>query len=72
MDSNISVIVPAYNESSNIKKLLKEIKLNIKSQIIIVDDSNNNLTKNFLKKKKKKIIYIKRNKNRISYKQNKT
>ena len=62
MDSNISVIVPAYNESSNIKKLLKEIKLNIKSQIIIVDDSNNNLTKNFFKKKKKKIIYIKRNK----------
>jgi dolichol-phosphate mannosyltransferase len=62
MNSNISVIVPAYNESSNIKKLLKEIKQNIKSEIIIVDDSNNNLTKNCIKKEKIKIIYIKRNK----------
>jgi dolichol-phosphate mannosyltransferase len=60
MNSNISIIVPTYNESSNIKKLLKEIRLNIKSQIIIVDDSNNNLTKNLLKKEKMKIIYIKR------------
>lgn len=60
MNSNISIIVPAYNESSNIKKLLKEIRLNIKAQIIIVDDSNNNLTKNLLKKEKMKIIYIKR------------
>jgi dolichol-phosphate mannosyltransferase len=62
MNSNISIIVPAYNESSNIKKILKEIRLNIKSQIIIVDDSNNNLTKNLLKKEKIKIIYIKRTK----------
>ena len=60
MNSNISIIVPAYNESSNIKKLLKEIRLNIKAQIIIVDDSNNNLTKNLLKKEKMKITYIKR------------
>jgi dolichol-phosphate mannosyltransferase len=62
MTSNIAVIVPAYNESENITKLLKEIRLNIKSQIIVVDDSNNNLTKNIFKKNKIKITYIKRNK----------
>jgi glycosyltransferase involved in cell wall biosynthesis len=62
MTSNIAIIVPAYNESENITKLLKKIRLNIKSQIIVVDDSNNNLTKNILKKNKIKIKYIKRNK----------
>jgi dolichol-phosphate mannosyltransferase len=62
MSSNIAIVIPAYNESENIKNLLKKIKLNIKSQIIVVDDSNDNLTKNLLKKIKINIIYIKRNK----------
>jgi len=62
MTSKISIIIPAYNESENISKLLKKIKLNIKSQIIIVDDSNNNLTENILKNNKIKINYIKRHK----------
>jgi dolichol-phosphate mannosyltransferase len=61
MNSNLVIIVPAYNESSNIEKLIKEIRTNIKSQIIIIDDSNNNLTKDIIKNKKK-ITYIKRNK----------
>jgi glycosyltransferase involved in cell wall biosynthesis len=62
MTSNIAIIIPAYNESDNIKNLIKKIRQNIKSQIIVVDDSNNNLTKNILKKIKTNIIYIKRNK----------
>ena len=62
MNSNIAIIIPAYNESENIKDLLKKIRQNIKSQIIVVDDSNNNLTKNILKKIKTNIVYIKRNK----------
>jgi len=62
MTSNISIVIPAYNESENIKNLLKKIRLNIKSQIIVVDDSNNNLTKKVLKKIKINIVYIKRNK----------
>jgi dolichol-phosphate mannosyltransferase len=62
MKTNIAIIIPAYNESENIKKLLKEIRLNIKSQIILVDDSCNNLTKTVLKKANIKITYIKRNK----------
>jgi dolichol-phosphate mannosyltransferase len=62
MTSNIAIIIPAYNESDNIKNLIKKIRQNIKPQIIVVDDSNNNLTKNLLKKIKTNIIYIKRNK----------
>jgi glycosyltransferase involved in cell wall biosynthesis len=62
MTSNIAIIIPAYNESDNIKNLIKKIRQNIKPQIIVVDDSNNNLTKNILKKIKTNIIYIKRNK----------
>jgi len=62
MSSNIAIVIPAYNESENIKNLLKKIRKNIKSQIIVVDDSNNNLTKNVLKKIKTNILYIKRNK----------
>ena len=62
MASNIAIIIPAYNESDNIKNLIKKIRQNIKSQIIVVDDSNDNLTKNILKKIKTNIIYIKRNK----------
>ncbi len=55
MSTNISIIIPAYNESDNIEILLKKIKENIKSHIIIIDDSNNNLTKSVLKKKKSKL-----------------
>jgi glycosyltransferase involved in cell wall biosynthesis len=62
MTSNITIVIPAYNESDNIKNLIKKIRQNIESQIIVVDDSNNNLTKNILKKIKTNIIYIKRNK----------
>ena len=58
--SKVAIIIPAYNESENIATLLKEIKRNINSKIIIVDDSNNDLTKNILIKEK--ITYIKRKK----------
>jgi dolichol-phosphate mannosyltransferase len=62
MTSHITIVIPAYNESENIKNLIKKIRQNIKCQIIIVDDSNDILTKNILKNKKSNIIYIKRNK----------
>jgi dolichol-phosphate mannosyltransferase len=62
MTSHITIVIPAYNESENIKNLIKKIRQNIKCQIIIVDDSNDILTKNIYKKKKSNIIYIKRNK----------
>jgi glycosyltransferase involved in cell wall biosynthesis len=52
MTSNITIVIPAYNESENIKNLIKKIRQNIKCQIIIVDDSNDILTKNIYKKKK--------------------
>lgn len=58
-----AIIIPAYNESLNIIDLIKKIKKNLKSLIIIVDDSNNFLTKDVIKKKKfKNLIYIKRKK----------
>jgi glycosyltransferase involved in cell wall biosynthesis len=60
MSTNISTIIPAYNESDNIENLLKKIRENIKSNIIIIDDSSNNLTKSILIKKKIKVTYIKR------------
>lgn len=62
MTSKVSIIIPAYNESKNIQKLLNKIKQNIKSQIIIVDDSNNNFTEEIIIKKKIKVNYIKRQK----------
>ena len=52
MSTNISTIIPAYNESDNIENLLKKIREIIKSNIIIIDDSSNNLTKSILIKKK--------------------
>ena len=59
---NVAIIIPAYNEEKNIERLLKEIKKNIKAEIVVVDDSINDLTKNIIIQKKINIIYIKRNK----------
>jgi dolichol-phosphate mannosyltransferase len=62
-DFKVAIIIPAYNESNNILKLIEKINYYLKSTIVIIDDSNNNFTKNILSKKKtKNIIYIKRNK----------
>lgn len=59
---NVAIIIPAYNEEKNIERLLKEIKKNIKAEIVVVDDSINDLTRNIIMQKKFNIIYIKRNK----------
>jgi dolichol-phosphate mannosyltransferase len=59
----VAIIIPAYNESNNILRLIKKINYYLKSTIVIVDDSNNDFTKKILSKTKiKNIIYIKRTK----------
>jgi len=45
--NNITVIIPAYNEETSIKKVLNEIKENIDNdlyEIIVVDDGSNDKT----------------------------
>lgn len=58
----IAVIVPAFNESKNILKLILLIKKYINSEIIIVDDSINNETEKIIKNKKINCYYFRRNK----------
>ena len=58
----IAVIVPAFNESENILKLIFLIKKYINSEIIIVDDSINNETEKIIQKKKINCYYFRRNK----------
>ena len=61
----LTIIIPAYNETRTISKLLTKIfNLNIKKQVIVIDDNSSDDTKNkILKFKKKidKIIYHKKN-----------
>ena len=56
--SNIGIVIPAYNEEKNIIKLVKEIRKNLNTYIVIVDDSKNNKTELEIKKKYiKKLFY---------------
>jgi glycosyltransferase involved in cell wall biosynthesis len=63
----ISIIIPCYNEVSNLEKIIKKInqQKNIKKEIILVDDFSNDgsryLIKKFLYKKVDKVIYHKKN-----------
>ena len=63
MKKKIGIVIPAYNEESNIINISKAIKKKVKnSSIIIVDDSFHNKTSNLIKKKKLKVNYIHRKK----------
>ena len=62
----ISVLVPAFNESENLKKLIPSIFKNLKKnkkinsfEIIIINDSSTDGTENLIKKLNKKNKYIK-------------
>ena len=60
---NIGIVIPAFNEESNIEKLVKKIKNKFKdSSIIIVDDSLHKKTWHLIRKKKLKVNYIYRGK----------
>ena len=63
--ASLSIIIPVYNETRTIEKILnKIIKLKLNKQIIIVDDNSTDGTKiKILKYKKKvdKIIFHKNN-----------
>jgi len=59
---NIAIIIPAFNESENLFKLIKLIKKYINAEIIIVDDSINDETEKIIINKKVKCYYLRRNK----------
>lgn len=60
--NDLAIIIPAYNEESNILKLIKEIKsLLQKPNIFIIDDSSTDKTKFLVSKEK--INYYHRKKN---------
>ncbi len=61
--SDIAVIIPAYNESKNINKLILKINFYLnKPNIFVVDDSPNFETAAIIKKKKIRINYFHRKK----------
>ena len=49
---SVGIVIPAYNESKNIIKLLKTIKKKINCLIVIVDDSPNLKTQKINRAKK--------------------
>ena len=59
----LTIIIPAYNETRTISKLLTKIfNLNIKKQVIVIDDNSSDDTKDKILKFKKidKIIFHKK------------
>ena len=63
MINNICIVIPAYNEHRNIKRLIKTIKNKINCYIVVVDDSENFKTNELFKNiKNKKILYFHRKK----------
>ena len=60
---NIGIVIPAFNEETNIEGLVKKIKNKFKnSLIIIIDDSHHKKTWHLIRKKKLKVNYIHRGK----------
>lgn len=60
---SVGIVIPAYNESENIVKLIRTIRKCLKCLIIIVDDSSNLKTKKIISKSKlKNIKYFHRGK----------
>ena len=60
---NIGIVIPTFNEETNIERLVKKIKSKFKnSLIIIVDDSLHKKTWHLIRKKKLKVNYIHRGK----------
>jgi glycosyltransferase involved in cell wall biosynthesis len=63
----LSIIIPAYNEESTIKEMLKKVdsvKLSLEKEIIFVDDGSNDNTLKFAKENKlKNMIIISKNNN---------
>ncbi|MDA9653797.1 glycosyltransferase [Candidatus Pelagibacter sp.] len=61
--NSIGIVIPAYNESENIVRLIKKIRNNLNCLIIIVDDSSDLKTKNIITKNKlRNIKYFNRGK----------
>jgi glycosyltransferase involved in cell wall biosynthesis len=63
---NLSVVIPVYNEVSNIKEIIKRVQAQkLASEIIIVDDGSSDGTRDILKdldgKKKVRVILHERN-----------
>ena len=59
--SELSIIIPIYNEAKNIEKLWVKIKKNInlkKLEIIYIDDNSKDKSLEILKKIKKRIIEL--------------
>ena len=59
--NKISIIIPTYNEETNIARLIDELKNEIKNsefEIIIVDDGSTDNTSNIIKKASLKYTWI--------------
>ena len=57
MKTELTVIVPAYNEEASIKDTIRNIKKDVpKSDIIVVDDGSRDKTKDIARKEKVKVI----------------
>ncbi len=63
--SNIGIVIPAYHEEKNIIKLVKEIRKNVSSYIVIIDDSENNKTEVEIKKRNIKNLFYYRRKKKL-------
>ena len=62
----LSVIIPAYNEASTIRGVLKRIfslRLNLDFEVIVVDDGSTDQTQSVVKESKFPVIYLRQDRN---------